>query len=137
METSFVRIFRIESPEGEGPYQRSFLFGVDEDDFLRYKWETGYRMPHSINERTPSVLKDIGRSRVNRFFKHSSDFNCGFNSLSQLKKWFTKAERKNLSEMGFQIVVFHVQNGYVLSGNHQVIFDKDHSEKAGVLSWNI
>lgn len=81
--SNFVRVYRIEMPDGDGPYcesaVRSFLPQGTPRGSIGYEIELD---PH------PSVIDDCGISSITRDDSRWYNFYTGCSSLPQLKHWF-------------------------------------------------
>ena len=99
-----VTIYRIQSDSGKGPYR-----GILSDD-----WQTQDHWD------LPSPLADSGIGH--KFIEQ--EHICGFKSLQQLSKWFTKKEVQNLAKRGFKIYAIKIPSDKCLRGKRQVVFSK-------------
>ena len=93
----FTWVWRVEDEYGAGPYSQK--------DDIRVKWMRGE--PHSSNNGHPSPFCDFGAHEYNRVKLNTgcrnSSCRFGFISLKQYYKWFSKAERKRLAQIGFKL----------------------------------
>jgi hypothetical protein len=94
-------VYRVEHPEGGGPYigPRSIC-------------DLGMR--HCDGDHPPPV--EDGISRV-------GGWNCGFASLAHFQQWFNRDERQELKDRGFVLMTFHADK--VREGRKQLIFDRE------------
>lgn len=53
---------------------------------------------------------------------------CGFKTITQLKRWFTKKERSNLKRLGFVVKVFDISEDKVKLGDKQLLFRRSHAK---------
>ncbi len=103
-----MHVFRVETLDGNGPYQRSRL---------------------TIEQR--NKLEDMYNDHCNEFF-HPAPWSdrylltiaeneyCGFISIAQLRKWFA-GWLDILAELEFVVTVYDVPEDAVRSSNHQAL----------------
>lgn len=102
-------IYRVESDTGMGCYRF-----MDENDFLQAHNED--------MEKHPCPQFDTG------IMRHPTKVElCGFKSLTQLKKWFTLKEIKELRENGFTINKVYVAS-ITAVGEKQVLAIVDNTD---------
>lgn len=112
-----VTIYRIQSASGKGPYR-----GIQSDD-----WQT------QDHWSLPSPLADTG---IGGKFKFPEQI-CGFKSLQQLTKWFTKKEVQNLAKKGFKIYAIKIPSNKCIRGKRQLVFEKKFMKQEEVLKVSI
>lgn len=108
-----MQIIRIEDDEGFGPHG----YGSNSDRIFEGALYTKYC------KRNPNPWEEG--------LMFGSDYFCGFNSLTQLTKWFVKKERKMLAEAGFKLVIYKVSEDFVHVSKRQVTFVKSKAKKTG------
>jgi len=108
-------VFRIENSKGLGPYNQ---------------W---------INKKIPQVIIDLLDSHCLSYthpdisweVSMSKEYVCGFRSLRQLCRWFTKQELLILMNNGFNVCVYETFN--VKLGKTQIAFIK--GKKINLETW--
>lgn len=77
---------------------------------------------HSFSNKHPNPFDEKGA--LNKFAnsnpKNFKEYICGFESIHQLKQWFTKKEINNLKALGFIIVSYEAKD--IKKGQYQVMF---------------
>lgn len=53
----------------------------------------------------------------------SGTHHCAYRSISQMQKWITKRELKNVIKEGFKIYLIEGTKTYIIEGENQVIFN--------------
>lgn len=97
-------VYRVEYINGEGPYHIYYttcnnpdMAFYQECNFLEYHMSP--KQPGVLLQGEPFyILKKKG--------KYFGDYKCGFSSIKQLKKWFSKKELELLKKYCFSIVVY-------------------------------
>lgn len=98
-------IYRIQNKYGRGPYT----------DFNCHLWK---EKSHNDSNH-PNPFQDGLRDNITF---PPEKWVCGFISLEQLSKWFTKQELINLYNHDFFITKLRIKKEYVQKGNKQIIF---------------
>lgn len=108
-------VYRVEDVVGAGPYT------FEEDgEFIQRVKEMPFLESHNHDGMHPTPALDafpiLPPSKVGWF--------CGFNSIYQLLRWFSHAERVALKEHGFSCNVYCVEASpaTLLSGKSQCMF---------------
>jgi hypothetical protein len=99
-------VFRVENNSGVGPYTSG---AVDTIDYSRL-----------FSPRCPGPLNDGIR-------RTDEDDHFAFKDVSQLRKWFIKRIRGNLTKKGFSMAIYRVPDKLVKHGKRQVVFKKSRS----------
>lgn len=103
-----MKIYRIESDKGIGPYKSSFNFDLD--------------IHNDDNHPGPCQEHD---NILNNFQKGVHYF--GFESIKQLKEWFSLEELEELYDEYFDLIEYKINKYHVLFGNKQIMFDKSNA----------
>lgn len=98
-------VYRVESPEGVGPYYCN-----------HGEWCDG---PHNSDTGRPMPYED-GIDGIN-----SSDHRFGFDSMSKLYDWFSMEELRKLHAAGWRIVTFEIDPIHVRIGGRQLTFVRE------------
>lgn len=93
-------VYRVEHPEGGGPYIGPNSIG-----------DLGLR--HCDPDHPNPVEDGISGGK---------GWNCGFESLAQFQAWFSRAERQELKDRGFVLMSFHAAEAR--KGEKQIVFDR-------------
>ncbi|WP_439357871.1 hypothetical protein [Bradyrhizobium sp. DASA03007] len=93
-------VYRVEHPEGGGPYIGPNSIG-----------DLGFR--HCDPGHPPPIEDDIGSVNGQQ---------CGFASLAQFQAWFDPVERQELKDRGFVLMTFHTDTFRL--GRKQLTFDR-------------
>lgn len=102
-----MKVYRIEhETENYGPYNGKIDCNM---------WQS---VNHTAANGRPNPYAD------NWIILEVTDY-CGFKTLTQLKRWFTKKERSNLKKLGFVVKVFDISEDKVKLGDKQVVFKRD------------
>ncbi len=109
-------IYRIENQHSVGPYHYAYSLGEHLYEFWQDK-------PHVKQYGCPTPKEDGLLQIVNKLKQKKVNFSFGFNSLEQIKRWFTPRELKVLRNHGFSLKAYKVKKAFVTS--HQVLFIKD------------
>ena len=102
-----MRVFRIESGLGHGPYSRP----SDVEDW----WDSSLIGRRHRNEKHPAPWQE-GLEVNDRF--------CGFAVIENLKDWF-RGWRTKLRRAGFFMTIYEVPHGACEIGERQLVFDRD------------
>lgn len=95
----FRYVWRMQNADGTGPYDSEFFDKyVDKNGDELYSW---MERPHEAPA-TPSPTLDRGFTREDRRELNDEMKRFGFDSLKELKEWFTPGEIKNLAAEGFK-----------------------------------
>lgn len=113
-----MKVFRIETVEGLGPYKIRESGG--DSPLRRHFWDEE-RQPLPHNDGLP--FRDLFGDDIPK------DFHFGFHSIGRLLSWFNPDERRSLREAGFGIAVYHVPSEEVLMGFKQCVFKKERAER--------
>ena len=100
-----IRILRIQDAEGRGPYRPG----------MSQHWVDDHGPPPP-----PPIFVEFGADIVNRCGPDEC-MGCGFRTLDQLHKWFTKSELRKMKALGYQLVVLWVDR-IIAESPHQVVF---------------
>lgn len=105
-------VFRIEAPNGEGPYYYGDGDRTDAHWLLKHhSWCSEDSVRHWP---CPDYDEGIGRSK-----KHEE--RCAFTSMRKLRLWFSEVEIVRLCGMGFRLVK-HVGVTITARGRRQCLF---------------
>ena len=86
-------IFRVEHPQdNKGPYQDSRVFDWDSDDHNSDKYLC------------PQDDQMVNQDGERLYFDFC--FHCGFDSATQLTKWFQLKHRLQLTKLGFKLAIY-------------------------------
>ena len=107
-------IFRFEGNDGNGIYNPSLFKGLYLNKF------------NKLVERHKkfNITKPRGRT-VNGFIPRKHYF--GFNSIYQLKKWFSRDELSFLKESGMVLKLYKVDRSVTITDGYQTVFEKEFS----------
>lgn len=120
------RVLRLEHCQTSlGPYQNipsanaewKEMFWKHSEDFLN----------HPCLKKDKLVRATIGLPTLEYLIDEmevDSAWHFGFNSMTQLRNWFTDDELKLLHSNGFNLVVYQSSNDDCLSFKKQVVFNK-------------
>jgi hypothetical protein len=100
-----TRILRIQDAEGRGPYRPG----------MSQHWVDAEGPPPP-----PTWMEEFGPNIVNNC-EPDECMGCGFRTLDQLFKWFTKTELQKMQALGYQLVVMWADR-IVAESEHQVVF---------------
>jgi len=100
-----VRILRIQDAEGRGPYRPG----------MSQHWVDDHGPPPP-----PPIFVEFGTEIFNQLSPEEC-MGCGFRTMDQLNKWFTKSELRKMKALGYQLVVLWVDR-VVAESAHQVVF---------------
>lgn len=101
-------VWRVQNKEGYGCYTFGACYKSDELKRLY--------VVHSHLKRTPRPDKDLGIMRLSAGAER-----CGFRSIYQMLKWFTKKELFMLTKHGFYVT--KIDNAIITAqGRSQVLF---------------
>lgn len=103
-------VYRCENSTQKGPYWTHGPY-VDERFELLEHHNDGGQWP------TPRL------DNIKNFPMSPGEWHCGFISLSQMKRWFTKLERERLRSYGWKFYKLEV-SGEVRKGEYQCIFHR-------------
>ena len=107
-------IYRVENKLGHGPYIERRARSVKKHTDTRNR-------PSPIFDK--KIRASLAASFVNFQDWYRGDMLCGFNSLKQLKAWFTKEELSGLNKEGFFVVRIEVKKlKRFIDGDKQVIY---------------
>ena len=110
-----MRFFRIEHClTGKGPY--------NSEDVNQELWNE-----KSSNKKfRPVPEMDFSRCDVDLFYDKEKSYLSGFDSVEQLKKWFSQNEIRKLKNLSFNLYKVKVKDdAYVLKGSSQVAFEEE------------
>jgi hypothetical protein len=99
-------VYRIERPNGQGPYMFPGLLDTSTEDSNRHP------MP---------VDDGLDPDKIERY--HYFGFMC----LHSLRAWFDRGMREFLFDKNCLVRVYDVADHKVMIGNRQVVFDRDGS----------
>ena len=102
-----MKVFRIESGSGRGPYC------YPED--VQYWWDSSLIARKHRDEKHPVPWQE-GLELNDRF--------CGFAVIENLKEWFY-GWRAKLRRAGFFMAIYEVPHRACEIGEHQLVFDRD------------
>lgn len=101
-------VYRLEdSTTFLGPYHSS----------IPISWAT---KNHNNGARCPNFKKDIILQKFNFSINDIKKYKFAFESIKQLKKWFSKKEIRNLTRHGQNITVYTCKK--IIKGDKQVLF---------------
>ena len=110
-----VLVYRVETPCGLGPYR-------NDNDNWYYETKCNH---NSLKRPTPKESsKMIKQSKDFPI----SDYHFAFYSLSSLKIWFPKSDRKLLYKDGYQVSIYKVPKVSYIKIRKQCLFIKEDSE---------
>ena len=113
-------IYRLQNSKGQGPYWHEF----------RDTWED----PKNNHNNLPTPYEE--KNIVDQF--KAGVHVCGFKSLKQLGKWFTKKEFREMKKIGLNLVAIEVPENQIIKGKKQIVFPKKFMKQAKpVLKVNI
>lgn len=130
---SFARVFRIEScHNGLGPYQNRKHKITDESFLDMLSRHSG---PCSI-EAHPSFYFDSLKRYPKRYeglddaydIPDLLEYSFGFNSLPQLRNWFTDTDLGILHANGFNLVVYESESQETIYYGKQIAFKKQNAK---------
>jgi hypothetical protein len=110
-----VSVFRIEKPNGDGPYNDADSKVIEHMNAV-----------HGDDEH-PDPSEDPMLDGIN------PDESCGFATLCDLEEWFSGYEDV-LADAGYGIVVYSTKREYVRWGKNQCLFLKAHAVPVRTLS---
>lgn len=112
-----ILVYRVEQADGTGPY-----WGKTRGFGWYYKTKCNH---NSLKRPTPQESsKMIKQSKDFPI----SDYHFAFYSLSSLKAWFSKSDRKLLYEDEYQVSVYKVPKVSYIKIRKQCLFIKEDSE---------
>lgn len=123
-----MRIYRWEK-DGIGPYN---YYNPYDEEATKLVDKLGAR--HQDVETHPNIDRDFDEQRIeeyrretrglaNRYIEDPVSVSLsGFKSLGQMRKWFSKEERCQLRECGFNLIQYEVDPRCCLISSHQVLF---------------
>lgn len=118
-ETELINVFRIEGPDGNGPYHYPYVEGMGDA-----------HQGSSTPDPRLDELEGGGGIRPNEY--------CGFDSMDKLIEWFTTGGDwlGEMANMGIYVVVCDtVPRSAVRKGEMQLVYDKSlltHRERVGL-----
>lgn len=105
-------VYRLQDSKGRGPYWHEF----DE------QWQD----PQNNHNNLPTPYEE---NSISERFK--SGFHvCGFKSLKQMGKWFTKKEFREMKKVGLYLVAIEVPEDKIIKGKKQIVFPKKFMKQA-------
>lgn len=109
-------IYRIQDADGRGPYKPGMSEKwTDKENWHYKKFMTN--LPPFMDEFGPSIIDEI-----NELFEvEGGAFGCGFRTMEQLHKWFSKSEQQRLKTLGYHIVKI-VPKKIIRSSDKQTVF---------------
>lgn len=111
-----ITIIRLEHVDsGKGPYHHCAQEGIE--------W---HRKDHNTEDTPPPQFDPELKHWWNSIsYSSSADYVFGFKTREMFDRWFHEKEVEILtSRLGFQIVMYSVEETYVKSSSVQTIFDK-------------
>jgi hypothetical protein len=112
-------IYRVEK-NGHGPYNRKYETEINE-----YQFYLNLDLAHSDDPKShPNPIMDGINIPINFGFIQDPNFVCGFSSMQQFLEWFGIQSRSILATAGYSLIRFEIDEKFVYSGAHQVMFYK-------------
>lgn len=112
---ALIKVYRAENDELEGMYS---------SEVSRFMFE--------LQSRHPSPHDDMAlKGPWNQICDddRTSEFHFGFSSIEQLKFWIYMEEwRQGLTEEGFKISVYEIEEAYTLIGETQCVFQTEYAQ---------
>ena len=110
-------VYRIEDDKGIGVYRSEISpEWIDSNDRTKpTPWED------------EELLKSTNIHVDDKYYV-IEDYSFGFKSVSQMLKWFKKEQLKTLTELGFNINIYMVDDTKAHSSKHQAMFKKKHAQ---------
>lgn len=105
-------VYRLQNSKGQGPYWHEF----------REAWQD----PKNDHNNLPTPYEE--NSIVERF--KEGVHVCGFKSLKQMGKWFTKKEFRAMKKIGLELVAIEVPENQIIKGKKQIVFHKKFMKQA-------
>ncbi len=120
-----MRVFRLECPDGRGPYRSNSIPYSSEGYNLLAENYGAFNNPDC-----PSAYTDFPQV-VSKFFNNADV--CGCPSKKALAKWFRRKWsdlKPVLKEANFKVIEYSIRKSkYVAASEHQVIFDRTKAKK--------
>lgn len=111
--TKRIKVYRVEDRDQNGPYREADLkYMVDVRAYNRLQFRRP--VPHH-----PLEPWSKGHRRGHKSHDHHV---CGFTSMKQLRRWFTKRDLAMLEQHGFKVNTYLVHPRYVKTGERQCTF---------------
>lgn len=111
-------VWRIEDKYGQGvfrsDYSPTWIDNTDIDDMPTPFEDTELMEKVGFRPDSPSCV-------VN-------EYSFGFKSVDQMLKWFSKEQLKALSELGFNINIYMVDDEHSHSSDYQAMFKKQYAQ---------
>jgi len=115
MSPNLVTVFRVENKDGIGPYKGCKGFHSD-------IWAD---CTHTITNGRPDPVDDEIEEWYSLYCEGTSEqYVFGFLYLEHLHAWFSKLELQILTDLGFSIQKYEIDEQNILLGNCQVAFKK-------------
>lgn len=103
-------VLRMESPEGDGPFEG---YALD----MMYEAARAHGLTKTHCGALPCPWVD-GLGEID------DDEVCGCANARQFVRWFPRPVRKAIEPLGFGLSVYDVPDDHVRSGAHQVVFKR-------------
>lgn len=122
-------IYRVQDHDGRGPYKPGMPVKWADKDTGHYKGKVT-NLPPFMDE-FPGILEELNTI----YRKDGGAFGCGFRSMKQMNKWFSKAEQQRLKTLGYHITKI-IPKKIVRSSEKQTVFwhDKPLADIAEILT---
>jgi hypothetical protein len=124
MQTRLV--YRIEDADGLGPFQSEAA--RDAIDAWNYNFDV---------DNYPDPRHDEGfdfDALFDRVDEEKWSARVGCCSPEQLQHWFDEEQCQALAALGYSFVTYQVDPDYLVSGEFQAVFDRNHAETAARLA---
>lgn len=86
-------VYRVQDKDGRGPFKPG----------LSHLWTDTHK-----SEWLPSWIEEFGVNIVRKAMDEGRHVGCGCRSVGELKRWFSKAERRRLKRLGYNLVSMKV-----------------------------
>jgi hypothetical protein len=110
-----MKVYRIEDKNGIGPYSIYWEW-QDVNHFIKIN-----RHPFPIDEGIMINSLQIAYGIDKPV--------CGFNSLDQLKDWFSNDEITKLFGLGYYIFFYEIEEEFIFQGKRQLVFIRNNLER--------
>ena len=132
MEGVLPDIFRVQDKDGRGPYKPGMSIKWADKDMGHYRGKLT-NLPPFMDE-FPGIVEEI----TDMYDKQGGAFGCGFTSLEQLDRWFSKAEQQRMKTLEYHMVKIKPKK-IIRSSKNQTVFwhDRPLAEIAEILTTTI
>lgn len=112
-----VKVYRVQDKGGRGPFKPG----------LSHIWLDGQK-----SEYLKSWIEEFGVEPIRMAMGEGRYLGCACRSVDELKRWFSRAERRRLKKLGYNLVSIDVDE-VVMESDIQLVFRRGRPLSEGVV----